>query len=42
MVAAELHSRLAKQIVSQIVNEPITAGGTTVNPLLGGMNDERG
>jgi hypothetical protein len=28
MAAAELHNRLAKQIVSQIVNEPITAGGT--------------
>jgi hypothetical protein len=26
--AAELHNRLAKQIVSQIVNEPIAAGGT--------------
>jgi hypothetical protein len=26
--AAELHNRLAKQIVSQIVNEPIVAGGT--------------
>ena len=28
MAAAELHNRLAKQIVSQIVNEPIVAGGT--------------
>jgi hypothetical protein len=28
MAAAELHNRLAKQIVSQIVNEPINAGGT--------------
>jgi hypothetical protein len=26
--AAELHDRLANQIVSQIVNEPIAAGGT--------------
>ena len=26
--AAELHNRLANQIVSQIVNEPIAAGGT--------------
>jgi hypothetical protein len=26
--AAELHNRLAKQIVAQIVNEPIAAGGT--------------
>ena len=24
----ELHNRLAKQIVSQIINEPIAAGGT--------------
>jgi hypothetical protein len=28
VAAAELHNRLAKQIVSQIVNEPIAAGGT--------------
>ena len=28
IAAAELHNRLAKQIVSQIVNEPISAGGT--------------
>jgi hypothetical protein len=28
IAATELHNRLAKQIVSQIVNEPITAGGT--------------
>jgi hypothetical protein len=28
IAAAELHNRLAKQIVSQIMNEPITAGGT--------------
>ena len=27
-VAAELLNRLAKQIVAQIVNEPIAAGGT--------------
>jgi hypothetical protein len=26
--AAELHNRLAHQIVDQIVNEPIAAGGT--------------
>ena len=26
--AAELHNRLAKQIVDQIVKEPIAAGGT--------------
>jgi hypothetical protein len=26
--ATELHNRLAKQIVSQIMNEPIAAGGT--------------
>jgi hypothetical protein len=26
--AAELHNRLAKQIVEQIVKEPIAAGGT--------------
>jgi hypothetical protein len=26
--AAELHNRLTKQIVAQIVNEPIAAGGT--------------
>jgi hypothetical protein len=28
VAAAELHNRLARQIVSQIVNEPIAAGGT--------------
>jgi hypothetical protein len=28
VAAAELHNRLAQQIVSQIVNEPIAAGGT--------------
>ena len=28
VAAAELHNRLARQIVSQIVNEPIGAGGT--------------
>jgi hypothetical protein len=28
MAAAELHNHLTKQIVSQIVNEPIAAGGT--------------
>jgi hypothetical protein len=28
VAATELHNRLAKQIVSQIVNEPIAAGGT--------------
>jgi hypothetical protein len=28
MAAAELHNRLAKHIVSQIVSEPIAAGGT--------------
>jgi hypothetical protein len=28
VAAAELHNRLAKQFVSQIVNEPIAAGGT--------------
>jgi hypothetical protein len=27
VAAAEVHNRLAKQIVSQIVNEPIAAGG---------------
>jgi hypothetical protein len=27
-VAAELHNRLAKQIVDQIVKQPIAAGGT--------------
>jgi hypothetical protein len=28
VAAAELHNRMAKQIGSQIVNEPIAAGGT--------------
>jgi hypothetical protein len=28
IVAADTHNRLAKQIVAQIVNEPIAAGGT--------------
>ena len=28
VAATELHNHLAKQIVSQIVNEPIAAGGT--------------
>ena len=28
VAAAELHNRLAGQIVSQIVNKPIAAGGT--------------
>ena len=28
IAATELHNRLAKWIVSQIVNEPIAAGGT--------------
>jgi hypothetical protein len=28
IAATERHNRLAKQIVSQIVNEPITGGGT--------------
>jgi hypothetical protein len=28
VAATELHNRLAKQIASQIVNEPIAAGGT--------------
>jgi hypothetical protein len=28
VAATELHNRLAKQIVSQIVHEPIAAGGT--------------
>lgn len=28
IAAAELHDRLAKQIVAQIINEPLAAGGT--------------
>ena len=32
--AAELHNRLAKQIVEQIVKEPIAAGGTMSEVML--------
>ena len=32
--AAELHNRLAKQIVEQIVKEPIAAGGATSDVIL--------
>jgi hypothetical protein len=32
--AAELHNRLAKQIVEQIVKEPIAAGGTMSDVML--------
>jgi len=33
--ATELHNRLANQIVAQIVNEPIAAGGTISDVLVG-------
>ncbi len=32
--ATELHNRLVKQIVSQIVNEPIAAGGTMLDVMV--------
>jgi len=34
IVAADTHNRLAKQIVAQIVNEPIAAGGTLSDVML--------
>ena len=34
VAATEVHNRLAKQIVSQIVNEPIAAGGNISNVMV--------
>jgi len=34
VTAAELHNRLSKQIVAQIVDEPITAGGSIADVLV--------
>jgi hypothetical protein len=34
VAAAELHNRLASQIVSQIMNEPVAAGGSMSDVML--------